>query len=75
MPLALGELARWVFPLSLSFYCFQSLTYTIDLYRGTREGTRSYLAHLTSATLFTVIVAGPITVSPIWSSSYASPRI
>jgi alginate O-acetyltransferase complex protein AlgI len=60
MPLALGELARWVFPLSLSFYCFQSLTYTIDLYRGTKEGTRSYLTHLTSATLFTVIVAGPI---------------
>src|SRR5260370_12014078 len=36
------------------------MTYTIDLYRGTRLGTRSYLTHLTSATLFTVIVAGPI---------------
>ena len=60
MPLALGELARWVFPLSLSFYCFQSMTYTIDLFRGTKEGTRSYLTHLTSASLFTVIVAGPI---------------
>jgi alginate O-acetyltransferase complex protein AlgI len=60
VPLALGELARWVFPLSLSFYCFQAMTYTIDLFRGTREGTRSYLAHLTAASLFTVIVAGPI---------------
>jgi alginate O-acetyltransferase complex protein AlgI len=60
MPIALGELDRWVFPLSLSFYCFQALTYTIDLYRGTGEGTRSYLAHLTAASLFTVIVAGPI---------------
>jgi len=60
LPLAIGELGRWVFPLSLSFYCFQSLTYTIDLYRGTKEGTRSYISHLTSATLFTVIVAGPI---------------
>jgi D-alanyl-lipoteichoic acid acyltransferase DltB (MBOAT superfamily) len=60
MPIALGELDQWVFPLSLSFYCFQSLTYTIDLYRGTGEGTRSYLEHLTAATLFTVIVAGPI---------------
>jgi D-alanyl-lipoteichoic acid acyltransferase DltB (MBOAT superfamily) len=36
------------------------MTYTIDLYRGTRPGTRSYLTHLTSASLFTVIVAGPI---------------
>jgi alginate O-acetyltransferase complex protein AlgI len=60
IPVALGELYRWVFPLSLSFYCFQSMTYTIDLYRGTRPGTRSYLTHITSATLFTVIVAGPI---------------
>jgi alginate O-acetyltransferase complex protein AlgI len=60
LPVTLGELYRWVFPLSLSFYCFQSMTYTIDLFRGTREGTRSYLTHLTSASLFTVIVAGPI---------------
>ncbi len=59
-PIAVGELYRWVFPLSLSFYCFQSMTYTIDVYRGTRPGTRSYLTHLTSASLFTVIVAGPI---------------
>jgi alginate O-acetyltransferase complex protein AlgI len=60
LPLALDQLFRWVLPLSLSFYCFQSLTYTIDLYRGTKEGTRSYLEHLSAATLFTVIVAGPI---------------
>jgi alginate O-acetyltransferase complex protein AlgI len=60
LPVELGELYRWVFPLSLSFYCFQSMTYTIDLYRATRPGTRSYLTHLTSASLFTVIVAGPI---------------
>jgi alginate O-acetyltransferase complex protein AlgI len=59
-PIAVGELYRWIFPLSLSFYCFQSMTYTIDLYRGTRPGTRSYLTHLASASLFTVIVAGPI---------------
>jgi D-alanyl-lipoteichoic acid acyltransferase DltB (MBOAT superfamily) len=60
LPLAYDQLYRWVLPLSLSFYCFQSLTYTIDLYRGTKPGTRDYLAHLSSATLFTVIVAGPI---------------
>src|SRR6202789_4505091 len=60
IPVVMGELYRWVFPLSLSFYCFQSMTYPIDLYRGTRPGTRSYLTHLTSASLFTVIIAGPI---------------
>jgi len=60
LPLALDQLYRWVLPLSLSFYCFQSLTYTIDLFRGTKDGTRSYLTHLSAATLFSVIVAGPI---------------
>jgi len=60
LPIALGGMYQWVFPLSLSFYCFQSLTYTIDIYRGTGDGTRSYLEHLTAASLFTVIVAGPI---------------
>ena len=60
LPIALGGMYQWVFPLSLSFYCFQSLTYTIDLYRGTNIGTRNYLEHLTAASLFTVIVAGPI---------------
>ena len=60
LPLGYDQLYRWILPLSLSFYCFQSLTYTIDLYRGTKPGTRSYLEHLTAATLFSVIVAGPI---------------
>jgi D-alanyl-lipoteichoic acid acyltransferase DltB (MBOAT superfamily) len=50
----------WVFPLSLSFYCFQSLTYTIDCYRGTCEVNRNYLSHLAAATLFITVVSGPI---------------
>src|SRR5437762_2556074 len=25
---------HWIFPLGISFYCFQSLTYTIDIYRS-----------------------------------------
>jgi len=50
----------WVFPLSLSFYCLQSLSYTIDCYRGSCSGQRSYLAHLTATTFFAPLVAGPI---------------
>lgn len=48
--------------LSLSFYCFQSLTYTIDLYRRDEdaEATNNYLAYLASALFFPVLVAGPI---------------
>jgi alginate O-acetyltransferase complex protein AlgI len=52
---------RWLLPLSLSFYVFQSLTYTIDLYRGDAKGTDSYLTHLAAVTFFPTVLAGPIT--------------
>ena len=52
---------RWTLPLTLSFYVFQALTYTIDVYRGDAKGTRSYLLHLTAVSFFPTILAGPIT--------------
>ena len=52
---------HWTLPLSLSFYVFQALTYTIDLYRRDAKGTRSYLAHLASVSFFPTTLAGPIT--------------
>lgn len=57
--LKVGSFA-WLFPLSLSFYCFQSLTYTIDLYFGEIVPTRDYTAYLTSALFFPSMTAGPI---------------
>ena len=51
----------WTLPISLSFYVFQALTYTIDLYRGDAKGTKSYLAHLTAVSFFPITLAGPIT--------------
>lgn len=61
IPLRLPAHYAWLFPLSLSFYCFQSLTYTFDAYRKDGETTRSYLAYLSATSFFGVIVAGPIT--------------
>jgi alginate O-acetyltransferase complex protein AlgI len=54
---------RWnlALPLSLSFYAFQALTYTIDLYRGDAKGTRSFLAHFAAVSFFPTTLAGPIT--------------
>ena len=52
---------HWTLPISLSFYAFQSLTYTIDLYRRDIPGTRSLLAHLAAVSFFPTILAGPIT--------------
>lgn len=51
----------WTLPLGLSFYAFQALTYTIDLYRRDEKGTSSCLAHLTAVSFFPTIGAGPIT--------------
>jgi D-alanyl-lipoteichoic acid acyltransferase DltB (MBOAT superfamily) len=48
-------------PVTLSFYVFQALTYTIDLYRRDAKGTRSYLAHLSAVSFFPTTLAGPIT--------------
>ena len=52
---------HWTLPVTLSFYVFQSLTYTIDLYRRDAKGTRSYLAYLASVSFFPTTLAGPIT--------------
>jgi alginate O-acetyltransferase complex protein AlgI len=52
---------HWALPISLSFYVFQALTYTIDLYRRDAKGTRSYLAHLAAVSFFPTTLAGPIT--------------
>jgi D-alanyl-lipoteichoic acid acyltransferase DltB (MBOAT superfamily) len=51
----------WVFPLGLSFYCFQALSYTIDIYRGNGEPAPGLLAHLCAASFFPTMIAGPIT--------------
>ena len=60
IPLVTAGRFGWLLPLSLSFYCFQSLTYTIDLYREEIPATRNYLAYLASALFFPSMTAGPI---------------
>ncbi len=47
-------------PVGISFYTFQSLSYTIDVYRGKLEPTDSFLHFATFVTLFPQLVAGPI---------------
>src|ERR1700730_10306708 len=51
----------WMLPLSLSFYAFQTMTYTIDIYRRDAQPTSSYLAYLAYLSFFPTMIAGPIT--------------
>src|SRR5882762_11779603 len=53
--------ATLLLPLSLSFYAFQALTYTIDIYRGDAKPLSSFIDYISSVTFFPTIVAGPIT--------------
>jgi alginate O-acetyltransferase complex protein AlgI len=52
---------HWVFPLGISFYTFQSLTYTIDVYRRDAHATSSLLTYLAAVSFFPTTLAGPIT--------------
>ncbi len=47
-------------PIGISFFVFQSLSYTIDLYRREVEVERSYLHYLMYVSLFPQLIAGPI---------------
>nr|WP_320010249.1 MBOAT family O-acyltransferase [uncultured Desulfobulbus sp.] len=47
-------------PLGISFYTFQSMSYTIDVYRGHVKATRSFVNFACFVTLFPQLVAGPI---------------
>ncbi len=60
LPLSSGDRFDWLLRLSLSFYVFQSLSYTIDIYRGEGKPTNDWLVYLSSALFFPSIVAGPI---------------
>jgi D-alanyl-lipoteichoic acid acyltransferase DltB (MBOAT superfamily) len=51
---------RVVLPIGISFHTFQSMSYTIDAYRGTIETERSFVRFLTFVSFFPQLVAGPI---------------
>jgi len=47
-------------PVGISFYTFQTMSYTIDLYRGNIEPTRNFFKFAFYVTFFPQLVAGPI---------------
>jgi alginate O-acetyltransferase complex protein AlgI len=65
---------HWVLPVTLSFYVFQALTYTIDLYRRDAKGTKSYLAYLAAVSFFPTTLAGPITRVSTLIDQFEKPR-
>ena len=50
----------FLLPIGISFYVFQSMSYTIDYYRGNMEKENSLFAYACFVSLFPRLLAGPI---------------
>lgn len=57
---ALRSFGHVALPLGISFYTFQSMSYTIDVYLGQVKATRNFINFACYVTLFPQLVAGPI---------------
>ena len=53
-------LLKLALPIGISFYTFQTMSYTIDLYRGETKVQNNIIAFGTYVTLFPQLIAGPI---------------
>jgi D-alanyl-lipoteichoic acid acyltransferase DltB (MBOAT superfamily) len=55
-----GLLLKVILPVGISFYTFQALSYSIDIYRGKIEPTKDIIAFFAFVSFFPQLVAGPI---------------
>ncbi len=53
-------LLKLALPIGISFYTFQCLSYTIDVYRGTAEVQKNIISFGAYVSLFPQLIAGPI---------------
>lgn len=54
------KLLRLTLPIGISFYTFQTITYIVDVYRGTVPVQKSYAYLLLYVSMFPQLIAGPI---------------
>ena len=47
-------------PIGISFFTFQTMSYSIDVYRGEVKAERNFLSFMTYVSMFPQLVAGPI---------------
>lgn len=51
---------EWILPVGISFYTFQTLSYTIDVYKGRISASEDIISFATFVSFFPQLVAGPI---------------
>ena len=54
------HLLKIALPIGISFFTFQTMSYTFDVYRGDVKAERNFLDFFTYVTLFPQLIAGPI---------------
>jgi len=60
LPLAPDWTAGLILPVGISFFTFQALTYTIDLYRGKIECCKNIIDYSLFVSFFPTVLSGPI---------------
>lgn len=64
-----------ILPVGVSFYTFQTMSYTIDVYRGKLTPTKDIISYLSFVSFFPQLVAGPIERAKDLLPQFYSPRI
>jgi len=62
-------------PVGISFYTFQTLSYTIDVYRGSRHATRNLIEFAGYVSFFPQLVAGPIERSKVFLPQFSKKKV
>lgn len=65
---------RIILPVGVSFYTFQSMSYTIDIYRRTIKPTRNFVDFALFVSFFPQLVAGPIERASHLLPQFLKPR-
>ena len=63
-----------ILPVAISFYTFQAMSYTIDVYRGELHATRSFWDFFLAVLYFPHLVAGPIQRAATLLPQVCNPR-
>tara|TARA_R110000796_G_scaffold71409_5_gene162196 strand:- start:65371 stop:66819 length:1449 start_codon:yes stop_codon:yes gene_type:complete len=64
-----------ILPVGISFYTFQTLSYSIDVYRGKLKATKNLLGFMSFVTFFPQLVAGPIERAEKLLPQFNTPRV
>lgn len=69
-----GLLLKVILPVGISFYTFQALSYSIDVYRGKLEPTKDIVQFFAFVSFFPQLVAGPIERATNLLPQFGKPR-